>query len=415
MLRLSIHRAASGMVLAQPVYLPARPEHILLKPGARLDADSIQRLFELNVRTLCIEYPPTAFLLKYSSPQIATEQVKLATRVGECIDAVANGLHGKFDFLSYLTSVRSLIARLIESPEAAVFVEDLIDSGQALVGHSFNVGVISLLMGLKLDGYLVASRRRVDVRRAQSVENLGLGGLMHDLGILRIDEESARKGFDGDDEHEGWRDHVVRGFEMVRGRIPPTAAACVLHHHQRLDGSGFPAQRRSNGLIGGLTGREIHVFTRIVSVADAFNRCRRPPNQHGVVEPAVRALKRTLEMVRERKLDPVAYRALLSVVPAFAPGSVVQLNDGRNYVVTGWDPASPCRPQVCAIAFDEVMYAKSAVQASQIIDLKTRGALRVVKAEGQDVSDDLFEPAFGGEFDLHAPYPWDLVSPSEAA
>lgn len=404
------------MILAQPVFLPQRPEHILLKPGARLDHESIQRLLELNVRTLCIDYPPTAFLLRYVNPQIAQEQVRLASRVGDCIDAVASGLHAKFDFLSYLTSIRGLIRTLVETPEAALFVEDIVDAGQSLVGHSFNVGVLSLLMGLRLDGYLVANRRRVDIRRAQSVENLGLGGLMHDVGMLRIDESAALACTTGDDiEHEGWREHVLRGFELVRGRIPPTAAACVLHHHQRLDGSGFPSQRRPTGAFGGLAGREIHVFTRIVAVADVFNRFRRPPGQHGVVEPTVRALWRTLQMVRERKLDPVAFRALLSVVPAFAPGSVVQLNDGRNYVVTGWDPVNPCRPQVCAIAFDEVMFAKSEIPETSLIDLKSRGALRVVKADGQDVSADLFEPAFGGEFDLHAPYPFDLVQPTQAA
>lgn len=419
MLRLSIHRAATGMVLAMPVYLPEKPEHVLLKPGARLDAESIQKLMELNVRTLCIDYPPTAFLMRFCSPAIAQEQAKLAVKVGECIDAVATGVHGRFDFLSYATAVRSLIQQLLDSPEAAIFVEDIVDSNQAMVGHSFNVGVLSLLMGLKLDGYLMASRRRVaDARRAQNVENLGLGGLLHDVGMLKLDP-AVLKSWTGRDEIdekiESWREHVLRGFELVKGRVPPTAAACVLNHHQRLDGSGFPTHKRSNGAVGALSGRDIHVFTRIVALADVFNRFRRPPNDVGVVEPTVRALKRTLDQVREGKLDPVAFRALLSVVPAFAPGSVVQLNDGRNYVVTAWHPAEPCKPTVCALAFDEVLFPDSKAPATQAIDLRVRKALRIVKAEGQSVRDDLFEHNFAGEFDLHAPYPWELVSRSEAA
>ena len=416
MLRLSIHRAATGMVLAMPVLLPQKPEHILLKPGARLDSDSIQRLMELNVRTLCIEHPPTAHLLRYCSPAIAQHQVALASKVGECIDSVVSGVHGRFDFLSYLTAIRSLVAQLVDSPEAAIFTEDIVDAPQHIIGHSFNVGVLSLLMGLKLDGYLVASRRRVDARRAQSVENLGLGALLHDIGLLKLDISAPAASSGADLEDPAWRDHVVRGYELVKGRVPPTAAACVLHHHQRLDGSGFPAQRRTGSLPSPLAGKDIHVFTRIVAVADVFNRFRRPPSQPGVVEPTVRALKNTLDLVRQGKLDPVAFRALLNVVPAFAPGSVVQLNDSRTYVVTDFDPADPCRPVVSALAFDEVLYAGASPHTPPApIDLRQRTALRVVRADGHSVSEDLFQPAFGGEFDLHAPYPWHLIAPPQAA
>lgn len=416
MLRLSIHRATTGMVLAMPVLLPEKPEHILLKPGARLDSDTIQRLLELNVRTLSIEHPPTASLLRYCSPAIAQQQVVLASKVTECIDSVVSGTHGRFDFLTYLTAIRSLVAQLVDSPEAAIFTEDIVDAPQPMIGHSFNVGVLSLLMGLKLDGYLVASRRRVDSRRAQSVENLGLGGLLHDIGVLKLDSAAQAPNSGADPDDPAWRDHVLRGYDMVKGRVPPTAAACVLHHHQRLDGSGFPSQRRAGGLPAPLAGKDIHVFTRIVAVADVFNRFRRPPSQPGVIEPTVRALKNTLELVRQGKLDPVAFRALLNVVPAFAPGSVVQLNDSRTYVVTGFDPVDPCRPTVSPLAFDEVLYAGAMPgPAAATVDLRERRALRVLRADGQSVSDDLFQPAFGGEFDLHAPYPWQLIAPQQVA
>ncbi len=412
MLRLSIHRAASGMVLAMPVLLPEKPEHVLLKPGATLDPDAIARLIELNVRSVCIEYPPTAYLMRYCSPAIVMEQASLAARVATGVDAVAQGLHGHFDFLSYLTGVRSLIQVLIEDPAAAVFVGDIIDCGEPLAGHCFNVGVLSLLMGLRLDGYLLASRRRVGVKRAQSVENLGLGGLLHDVGMLRIDGGiAAAWARTGAEDDPLWREHVIRGYEVVKGKIPPTAAATVLHHHQRLDGSGFPQQARGMSTPAGLAGRDIHVFTRIAAVADVFDRFRRPPGDPGVVVPTVRALRQTLDMVRSGKLDPVAFRALLTVCPAFPPGSVVQLNDGRSYVVTAWDPAEPCRPSVSALAFDDVLFPEPRAGSEPPIDLRERRALRVVKAEGHIVTQDLFDPLLPGEFDLHAPYPWALIEP----
>ena len=51
-----------------------------------------------------------------------------------------------------------------------------------------------------------------------------------------------------------------------------------------------------------------------------------------------------LDLVRARKLDPVVFKALLNVVPAFAPGTFVTLSDGRSCVAVGFDPTSPCRP-----------------------------------------------------------------------
>jgi len=412
MLRLSIHRAAPGMVLAAPVLHPDKPEHVLLKPGAVLDTTAIMRLGELNVRMVCIEYPPTAYLMRYVSPAIIAEQGRLASRVGACIDAVSGNLHARFDFLEYLTGIRSLMHTLVSDPAAALFVEDIVEAPQPLVGHSFNVGMLSLLMGLRLDGYLVASRPRVHVRRARNVENLGIGGLLHDIGMLRLPKDVLARYFrTGDEKDEEWQRHVNEGYSIVRGRIPPTAAAAVLHHHQRLDGSGFPRRARQNGPPRSLIGREIHIFTRVIALADVFERSRRPVTGGGMVVPTVRALKRTLELVRGGSLDPVVFRALLTVVPAFAPGSVIKLNDERTYVVTAWHPSRPCRPTVARISGEDLGLDQSSSLLGPMLDMRVRPELRVVSAEGQNITEDLFDEISPGEFDLRTPYPHGLVEP----
>lgn len=57
--------------------------------------------------------------------------------------------------------------------------------------------------------------------------------------------------------------HPEYGHEMVRGiSFLGEARAAVLHHHERLDGSGYPY-----GLVGG----QIPEFARVVAVADAFD------------------------------------------------------------------------------------------------------------------------------------------------
>lgn len=430
MLRLSLHRAAPGMVICLPVMHPQIPGHVLLKPGATLDAAAIQRLGELQVRQVFIEYPPTSFLMRYASTPVLLEQTRIAEVVGRQIDSIASGMHAAFEFTSYLDGVRGLIQRLVDDPAAAVFLHDVVDPRSPIASHSFNVGFLSLLMGLRLDGYLVANRPRISAKRAANIENLGVGGLLHDIGMLRLTPDSLRRWEATHDESDPyWQKHVTLGYQFVRGKIAPTAAAGVLHHHQRMDGSGFPKRARSYGPPTALQSREIHIFARIIAVADVFDRAREPvstaavgpvtqPGEHDARVPTIRALKRTMEMVRAGKLDAVVFKSLLSVVPAFAPGSIVTLSNGRRCVVAAWEPSHPCSPTVCPLSPEaeealsvggERLMRSGDLPLGEPIDLQERKDLRIVSAEGQDVSADLFEPAFPGEFDLRLQYPNPLI------
>lgn len=404
-LRLPTTRAAPGMVLALPVLHPDKPEHLLLRPGVRLDGEIIAKLRELRVPRLWITYPATDYLLRYASPAIMAEHGKLAARLGEAFDVVTSGCHANLDFHVYADAVRSLIQRLLDDPQAAVFIEGILDTRQPLLAHCANVCLISLLMGLKLDGYLVTERRQVNPRRAQNVENLGVGALLHDLGMLRIDPAAAERWYRTFDETDvAWRRHTIAGFEMVRGKIAATAAAVVLHHHQRVDGSGFPRRARLWSAPRALLGGEIHIFARIVAVADAFDRARqRREAANGEAAGAgasVRALRSVLDQVRSGQLDANVFKALAAVVPAYPPGSIVELNDGRACVVTRWNPSLPCSPTVRPLLPADPKTGEHPL--GDPIDLSARRSLAVRSVDGEDVSADNFHPLFKEEFDLRS-------------
>jgi HD-GYP domain-containing protein (c-di-GMP phosphodiesterase class II) len=402
MLRLATNQAAPGMVIALPVLHPERPGHLLLKPGGRLDADIISALIQLNVNSLWIEYPPTDLLLRGVNPNVLAEHGRLAAALGAQLDRVRADVRADFEFHIFADSVRTLVHRLVEEPGAGMFVESIVAAGDPLLGHSANVCMLSLLMGLKLDGYLIEQRARLTPRRAQNVENLGLGAMLHDIGLLRVDATVAQKWWTRFDETDNaWRRHVLLGFESVRGRVPATAAGVVLHHHQRFDGSGFPRRARPPATPHAMRGTEIHIFSRIVAVADVFCRARMRPARDGTPQdaaPTVHGLRRVLEQSRAGLLDPVVLKALLAVVPAYTPGSIVELNDRRTCVVTGWDPSRPCSPEVRPLLGADRENAKQVLGAP--IDLAQQPSLSIVKADGQSVSHDNFHPVNAGEFDL---------------
>jgi hypothetical protein len=207
-----------------------------------------------------------------------------------------------------------------------------------------------------------------------------------------------------DESDSEWRAHSLLGYQMVRGEIEPSAAAAVLHHHQRFDGTGFPGKMDASRKVRPPAGSKIHIFPRIVAVADLFDRLRWQKGaalNPGLLRPAmptVRALKELRSGVYSRWIDPVVFRALVHVVPPYAPGSLVTLSNGATGVVADWTPHQPCRPIVDCIGDISQNWRRPSTPVRY--DLTRRKDLSVVAAEGFDVAADNFEPSYPQEFDL---------------
>ncbi|MGW2385500.1 HD-GYP domain-containing protein [Streptomyces sp. NPDC001658] len=119
-------------------------------------------------------------------------------------------------------------------------------------GHSERVGQASMMIARELG---------MDEGR---VEVLRFAGILHDVGKLGVPTRLLRK--DGPltpQERRVIELHPEYGHEMVRGiSFLGEARAAVLHHHERIDGSGYPY---------GLVGSQIPESARVVAVADAFD------------------------------------------------------------------------------------------------------------------------------------------------
>ncbi|AZM57894.1 metal-dependent phosphohydrolase [Streptomyces sp. WAC 01529] len=119
-------------------------------------------------------------------------------------------------------------------------------------GHSERVGRASVMIARELG---------MDDER---VEVLRFAGILHDVGKLGVPTRLLRK--DGPltpQERRVIELHPEYGHEMVRGiGFLGEARAAILHHHERLDGSGYPY---------GLAGTQIPECARVVAVADAFD------------------------------------------------------------------------------------------------------------------------------------------------
>jgi HD-GYP domain-containing protein (c-di-GMP phosphodiesterase class II) len=378
MLRVDIMQAKPGMRLALPLQNPKAVKRTLLKADYELTEASIARVAELGVRTLWVSYPSLAAVEKYVTLESVQVQGEVVSQIADTFQDTQGQAAAKLDYATYSNSIRGMIDHVATNPKTSVFIGELSDSGDQTLRHASTVTYLSVLMGMKLESYMVRERKHMTPNRAKEVTALGVGAMLHDFGMTLLDD-LVRERFEkeADESDAAWREHVILGFEAVRGQIDPSAAAVVLHHHQRYDGSGhcgskFPVK----------AGSGIHVFARIVAVADEFDRLRHPA---GLPEqPTVAVLNAMLSDEMRQRYDPAVLRAMLAVVPPYAPGTVLKLSDGRTAVAIDHNPGDPCRPVVQTVPDLD----PDDDDEPEIIDLATMPLLiYVAECEGQPVGD----------------------------
>lgn len=377
------------MVLALPVQNPKAVSRTLLKTGYELTQESIDRVDEMGVRTLWVAYPSLSAIEKYLTLDMLKVQQDVVSQIADTFDETQAGASAKLDYATYSTSVKGMIDHVATNPKTAVFIGELAESSNENMRHASAVTYLSVLMGLKLEGYMIRERKHVQPGRAKEIVNLGVGAMLHDFGMTLLDADvRERYRLEADETDPAYREHTALGFRAVRGQIDPSAAAVVLHHHQRFDGSGFAGQD-----FPVQSGHGIHIYARIAAVADQFDRLCKPVNLPE--QPTVAVLSAMLSPGLRQRFDPEVLRALIEAVPPYAPGSPLRLSDGRAAVCVDHNPKNPCRPVVQVIPeLAGSPSAEPAPDAAEVtLDLEAQPPnLYVTECDGRPVAEFNFTP-----------------------
>ncbi len=207
-----------------------------------------------------------------------------------------------------------IVESLNNNQNALLCLTQLRQKDQYLLEHSFNVSVFM--------GILAASMNF----QGGELDRLVTGALLHDVGKVDIDDAILHKpGKLTAEEWQEMRKHVTYG-EKYLNKIPGLASEVLdicAHHHERLDGSGYPR---------GLRAEEIPIHSRMSSIVDIYDAVTADRVYHHGISPAL-ALRNMLEWSEQDSLDKELLYQFIRCLSIYPQGSFVLLSNQKLGVV----------------------------------------------------------------------------------
>ena len=242
-------------------------------------------------------------------------------------------------------AVRPLVASVLRNADAFLYVEGLRRHDSYSYSHSISCSALAAAFGRHM-GFA-----------EETIISLAAGGLLMDVGKTQLPEGLLQyKGSLSADAVAVVRSHVAHGLAILgRSSITdPDVVDIVSTHHERHDGSGYPA---------GMTGTDIPIAGRMLGIIDTYDamssvRPYRPAISRHQALQHMYAARGTLyqpELVEQ-------FQVCLGVYPT---GSLVELNSGEVAVVMAQNQVRRLRPKVLVLSTP----AKQALTDFRIFDL----------------------------------------------
>lgn len=328
MLIVPINNVTEGMVTAKDVAsTSARDYKVLLMKGTYITREMITLLKSKGIKSISVVGSEA---LQQTQPEVPARQLKKE----EKSNLVRNQHIGKA--LSSLNEVFDNNGEIRElSKHSVEQVNSIADDILVDIGNDSTYLGNQMIALQNYDDYTYKHCLRVSMLSTgianelhlsqDDIREIIIAALLHDIGKSNIDHEIIVKpGKLTDEEFEKIKQHPHIGYQILKrtGGYTPNVLSGVLFHQEKFDGSGYPT---------GISGRNIPLIARIITVADVFdaltsNRPYRKP--WSVAE--------TEEYILGGCGVHFDYDVAAAFLRSFNPypvGTVVSLSDGRHGIV----------------------------------------------------------------------------------
>lgn len=297
---------------------------LLLAAGAILNDKFIKKLGQLNVPAIYIDdgFLPDVEIDDIISERTRTKAIQETKKMFQDFNYTK-----KFSGIDKMQSlVNNIIDEVLNNKTTMVNLVDIRCADEYTFGHSVNTCILSLITAAHM-GF-----------NHNSLRHLAMGALMHDLGKTLIPPEILNKPKQlTQEEFNIIQKHSEKGYEILTDNknFSRISSLVVLHHHERYNGSGYPA---------GLKGKEINQFAAIVGLVDMYDAItadrvyRRAYSTNEAYE--------MISAMGDSMFDFEIVEAFLNHVAAYPVGSLVKLNTGEIGVVVENRPGYSLRPKI---------------------------------------------------------------------
>ncbi|MBC8062931.1 MAG: HD-GYP domain-containing protein [Clostridiaceae bacterium] len=221
---------------------------ILLKKGIELSKGHI----------LAIKSAGIYYVIVKSKNKVSSDSIKKLNAIKE---TMINVIPGFFDAIfgedsskieEELYIVDDMVKYIVETGEINTSIFDLKEYDDYTYVHCVNTSIMATFLGIQLN------------LKPEELSSLALGAILHDIGKMKLSINILNKKEKLTiDEFNEIKNHTLNGELLLRnaGIKDKIVLDIVLQHHERIDGNGYPY---------GISGDEISIFAKIVSICDVF-------------------------------------------------------------------------------------------------------------------------------------------------
>lgn len=291
----------------EPVMNNIEPSHILkATPQINVDLNKSDIEYQKNLLKIHLEY------------KNALKNIFLHVKTGKSLETV-----------EIKKMVKTYVDNYFKKADLVLNIVRLKDYDEYTFMHSLNVCVLSIALGTRV-GF-----------DADNLNILGLGGLLHDIGKMRLEEALINKKSPlNKDEYEIIKKHPLYGYEILKNNpeIPMGSLMAVLQHHENIDGSGYPL---------GLRDKKISKYAKIISIVNVYDTLTSDtPYSSAIIPP--KALNEILKNVGIQ-FDRLYVRFFIDILGIYPTGTTVILDSGEIAVVFQINKRDMVSPKVLIV------------------------------------------------------------------
>ncbi|MBR2409687.1 MAG: HD domain-containing protein [Lachnospiraceae bacterium] len=322
MRKIPVEFIKDGDILAKDLFTSSGV--VLMSEGTKLKKEYIARLLELEIDQVYLK--DTGENSREQSGNVIEEEVK--EQCGALVrSTIQKYAYASNDELQEIVKVADdMITDILSDPQIMYNVSCVREKSNALYLHSINVAAISTLIAL---------RAKFPKKK---VRDITIGALLHDIGFTTVTVDTTNLSLETCDEktRKEVMHHVVFGYTDVETKdwVSKTVKDIILHHHERLDGSGYPFHQKAG---------HIKPEVRIVSLCDQFDSMI-----YGNLTKRYK-VRDAMEYIMSQagvQFDFKFVQLFMESVAAYPIGITVVTNEGDTAVVVRQNYKFPTRPVI---------------------------------------------------------------------